>query len=134
MKCLLSKINQNEFYRYLITGVSVALINLVVYSGLQKINIAYATANLFAIIISKAFGYFMNKLFVYRSYTVSWADTFREMLRFILARGFTGVVDFFGVIVLVESIGLDKFYAKLILIIVVIILNYVLGKKAVFNK
>jgi putative flippase GtrA len=35
---------------------------------------------------------------------------------------------------LVEYIKMDKLYAKILLIIVVVILNYVLGKKAVFKS
>jgi putative flippase GtrA len=134
MNKLIARISHNQFCRYLITGASVALINILIYTGLQNFNIVYATANLFALIISKIFGYFMNKLIVYRSYTNNWMDTLIEILKFVLARGITGVVDFCGVIFLVEYIKMDKLYAKILLIVVVVILNYVLGKKAVFKS
>lgn len=134
MKPIFDKIYNQQFYRYIIAGVSVAVVNLVIYSGLQRLNIIYTVANICAIVISKIFGYFMNKNFVYRSYTEGVTETLKEMLRFILARGFTGVLDFFGVVFLVELINLDKFIAKGILIAVVILLNYVLGKKVVFKK
>jgi putative flippase GtrA len=55
-------------------------------------------------------------------------------MRFIFARGFTGLVDYFGLIALVELFGFNEIYSKYAMVATVIVLNYVLGKKAVFVK
>lgn len=43
----------------------------------------------------------------------------------------SGVIDYFGVIALV-IIGMKEFDSKLVVVVGVIILNYITGKKAVF--
>ena len=57
-----------------------------------------------------------------------------ELCRFILARGLTGLLDFFGLIALVELCGWNERISKIAIMLLVIVLNYVLGKKAVFVK
>ena len=118
----------------MVAGASVAIANLAVYSLLLKLSITYTIANICALVLSKIFGYFMNKLFVYHSHTDNMVATLKELLRFVIARGFTGVIDFLGLIALVELIRMNEFVAKCIIIFIVIILNYILGKKAVFRK
>ena len=57
----------------------------------------------------------------------------REMLSFFLARSVTLLIDYFGVIILTETIGVDLFICKIITSIAVIICNYVLSKLYVFR-
>ena len=51
-----------------------------------------------------------------------------------IGRGFTGVVDFFGLIVLVDVFGIDGRIGKMIMIAVIMPLNYILGRVFVFKK
>jgi putative flippase GtrA len=94
----------------------------------------YRLANFIAIVFGKLFAYITNKLFVFNSKTKGIIDCSFEFVKFILARGFTGILDFFGVIFLVEIVGIESIPAKYALQVVVIVLNYVLGKWIVFNK
>lgn len=131
---LINKIFSSEFLRYGIAGGCVTLSNAIFYFLFLHVGIVYTFANVISLILSKAVGYFMNKFWVYRSKCASLKDAFFELLRFIGARGFTGLVDFFGVILLVEIFNFGERISKIILMLIVIILNYVLGKKAVFVK
>lgn len=134
MKTIVSKLLGMEVVRYAISGVSIAAINFGSFALFDLLGMSYLIANLLAIVLGKASGYFLNKWFVYRSVTTGAKETLFEVVRYILARGFTGVVDYVGVIVLVEGFRMDAVVSKFILQIVVIVLNYVLGKLAVFRS
>lgn len=130
----ISKIFSLEILRYGVAGICVTLSNAFAYFLLLHIGIVYTAANILSLILSKTVGYFMNKFWVYRSRCVSFKEAFYELLRFTGARGFTGLVDFLGVILLVEVFDFGERISKIILMFLVIILNYILGKKAVFVK
>lgn len=55
-----------------------------------------------------------------------------EFTRFLIARGMTMLIDYLGLILLVEIFRADKFFSKCIVTILVIIINYFVGKKHVF--
>ena len=50
------------------------------------------------------------------------------------ARGFTGIIDIFGMFYAVEILKADEMFTKCVIQVIVIILNYILGKRVVFNK
>lgn len=130
----IQKALNNEVIRYAITGGMVTLTNAVGYFLLLHLGIVYTVANIISLILSKVVGYLLNKFWVYRSKSENIKQAFMELVRFILARGFTGLVDFFGLMLVVEIFGWDKRISKIIIMLLVIVLNYVLGKKAVFVK
>lgn len=134
IKKAMKTIFSSEILRYGIAGGCVTLSNALFYFLFLQVGIVYTVANIISLIFSKTVGYFLNKFWVYHSKCVSWKEVFFELLRFIGARGFTGVVDFLGVILLVEIFGCGERISKMILMLLVIVLNYVLGKKAVFIK
>lgn len=127
-----SKRKIKELFRYGIAGFSTTLINLITYHVLILI-LDYKIANLIALIVSKTYGYFANKAFVFKSKTGTLRSWVTEVLKFIAARGFTAVVDYFGLIFAVEVLGWNSIVSKYLIQIVVIIMNYILGKYVVFN-
>ena len=58
----------------------------------------------------------------------------KELVSFLIARGFTFLLDLVGLMLLVEVMKADKFIGKCIMTAVVVIANYVLSKKFVFRK
>lgn len=129
-KCL--KILENEMIRYCISGGLVTLTNAMGYFILIQFGIVYTLSNMISLILSKLVGYILNKFFVFGSKSKNIKQTLEELARFVLARGFTGIVDFLGVIVLVEYMDVGEYIAKVILMVIVIIMNYIIGKKLVF--
>lgn len=123
---------ENELVRYVISGGLVTLINAAGYLVLLQSGVVYTIANIASLILSKIAGYILNKYFVYHSKCENVRQAFSECIRFFLARGFTGIIDLLGVVILVEGIGIGKRTSKLILMMLVIVINYILGKKAVF--
>ena len=71
---------------------------------------------------------------VYKTKTEGWKETFFELCRFFIARGLTGILDFFGLIFLVEIVGINEAFSKISIMLFIVALNYVLGKRAVFIK
>lgn len=130
---LLSK-KYAKFFRYILGGVSTTLLNAILFTLLIYIDIRYYWANLIAIIATKIYAYFINKLYVYKSITNSWNSRIREMYRFVLTRGGTGLLDYILVIVLVECIHLNALLSKYVVLVCIILLNYILGNKYVFTS
>lgn len=131
---LVKKLLSSEIIRYIIAGGTVTVTNAVGYLLLLQLGVVYTVSNIISLIVSKSVGYLMNKFFVYHSHNDNLWETFLELVRFVIARGFTGVVDFVGLIILVEMLGVGERIGKIIVMLLVMVLNYVLGKKAVFIK
>ena len=123
---------KKEVTRYLFWGVITVIVNYISYL-LLKIIMPYQIANLISIIFTKIFAYYTNKKYVFRSVTGVW-EQIKEIARFILGRGFTGLVDFFGLIMLTELFLIDDRLGKVIMIVITTILNYFLGKVFVFKS
>ncbi len=118
---------------YAIAGISNTLINLLAYHGFLSLGFDYKWANLIALISSKAYGYFVNKVFVFKSRCKSTRELLQEIGRFVFARGLTGLADYFGLMVFVEFFKADPVTAKYVIQAAVIIANYVMGKFIVFR-
>ena len=113
-------------------GVMTVLLNYFSYLLLKQF-LVYQIANLCSIIITKVFAYCTNKKFVFRTKT-NFKEQLSEIFRYILGRGFTGVVDFIGLMVLVDIFSMDDKLGKLLMIVITTALNYVLGKLFVFKQ
>lgn len=137
MNFLIKKIknkNSQELFIYGIFGIATTLVNIIIYQVFLKCQVDYRISNLIALIGTKLFAYVVNKNFVFKSKCSNFKELFKEFIRFTLARGATGLIDYFGLIFAVEILNLSEFYSKYVLQFIVIVLNYVLGKKAVFIK
>ena len=126
-----SVFEKKEAFRYLFWGVMTVLLNYFSYLLLKQF-LVYQIANLCSIIITKVFAYCTNKKFVFRTKT-NFKEQLSEIFRYILGRGFTGIVDFVGLMVLVDIFSVDDKLGKLLMIVVTTALNYVLGKLFVFK-
>ncbi len=62
----------------------------------------YTSANLIALILSKTWGFISNKFFVFQNH-MGTAETLHELINYIFARGFTALIDYFGLILFVSS-------------------------------
>lgn len=122
---------KKEAGRYLFWGIMTVLLNYFSYLLLKQF-LVYQIANLFSILITKVFAYCTNKKFVFRTKT-TFKEQVHEIFRYVLGRGFTGVVDFVGLIFLVNVLFMDDRVGKMVMIVVTTALNYLLGKVFVFK-
>lgn len=134
MQSKIKKILNQEFARYIIGGGIITLINIFLYTILVFLKIKIHWANLIALIVAKVLGYFINKYYVYQSRDKDIRSMGKEAGKYIIARGFTGILDYFATVILIEAYYYPKYLTKYVITAIVIILNYILGKYFVFKK
>ena len=130
---MLKKIINRETILYGIFGVLTSLLNIVLFKALLMLSVEYKIANFFTLIVVKLAAYICNKNFVFQSRTGSWIELIKEFGRFVIARGATMLIDYFGLIALVELCNFDKMISKVFITVLVIVINYFVGKKHVFK-
>ena len=129
--------NENRSYeliRYGVGGVATTLISFLSYWLLLCVGLEYRIANLLSIILAKSFAYLINKLWVFRSQRSTKTALIKEIILFILTRGFSGIVEFLGLILLVDVFEAGRLFGKACMTVIVICLNYVFGKFIVYKK
>lgn len=126
--------NSAEILRYGVSGVITAAVNILAYYLLLAIGIEYSSANIVAIVSSKICAYVTSKKYVFHAETKNAKETLKEALRFAITRGATGIIDYAGLIFCVEICRMDEVAAKIIVVTLVIILNYVWSKQFVFRR
>ena len=137
-----------EMIMYIIMGVLATVVNWITHAVLvgpmtsliSNQDLALSITTLIAVCVSVIFAFFTNKIFVFES--KSWAAKvfWKEFISFILARALTGVLEIFGVPLLVrlgldqELFGVKAMVAKVSVSIIVIVLNYIFSKLFIFKK
>ena len=133
---------------YILFGALTTLVNILVYYVVADIaSVYYLIANVVAWVASVLFAFVTNKLFVFESKSWSASVMFPEMGGFFLARVATGVVDMALMWLLVDvllwrevvlDIGIlicsGEMFAKVLVNVIVIVLNYVASKLWIFRK
>lgn len=134
IKQVMKKFLNRETLLYSIFGVLTSVLNVVMFHVLTIANIDYKIANVITLIVVKLAAYLCNKNFVFKSKCESFIELCKEFARFIFWRGATMLIDYIGLILLVEIVGVPKLYGKIIVTVGVIVLNYFTGKKHVFKN
>ena len=119
---------------YIIWGAASAVLNIGGFQLLIFMGADYKTANIITLIANRFFCYITNKIFVFRTKCDDWQQLIKELVLFILARSVTFLMDYFGVVLLVEVIGIKSFISKAVLMVLVVLTNYLSGKWFVFKK
>lgn len=129
----IKKLLNYEIYSYIFWGITTTIFNIVAYNILCEM-VEYWIANIVSIVLGKVYAYFVNKIFVFKSKCDTFEQLIKEIISYILTRGFTGIIDFWGVVFFVNCVSLDEKISKYIITFIIIILNYRFGKKIVFVK
>ncbi len=127
-----------EILLYLIFGVLTTVVDYIslwLFYDLLGIRVLDALgANTLAWVVSVAFAFTTNKIFVFESRDTSQKTLIREILSFVAARlvslGAESAVIYIGVNVL----GCNLWIMKLLASVIVVISNYVFSKLVIFRK
>lgn len=127
-----------EIFNYLIVGVMTTIVSLVSYFIFSRImnidlTIYFILANTLSWILSVAFAYITNKMFVFNSKSKG-KKAFTEMIKFVSSRIVTYLIDLSLMFILVKLINFDNDISKIIIQFVVLVLNYIFSKLLVFKK
>lgn len=128
------KLINHETILYTFFGVITSVLNVVLFKMLLMAKLKYKVANIITLVIVKVTAYICNKNFVFRSHCENFFEFLKEIFRFIIARGATLLIDYFGLIFMVEVLQLSKVPSKIFITVFVIIINYWVGKAHVFKK
>ena len=131
---IIKKSINKETILYGIFGVATSVLNILLFRVLIIANVEYKIANLITLIVVKLAAYLCNKNFVFHSKCANFWELIKEFFRFLIARGATALIDYFGLIILVEAFDLNKTISKIFITVLVIIINYFVGKKHVFKS
>ena len=138
MKSLISRIKKllrderiSEIIRYLIVGGATTLVSFVVFFACEKmLGIDYRVANVISWVFAVAFAFITNRRFVFNSD----GNLITQLLSFVASRLFSLGAEEGSMILMVEVLKLESLWAKIIAQVIVVILNYILGKFFVFRK
>lgn len=123
-----------ELVSYLIFGVLTTAINFAVYLGTDELLHNTAAATVIAWIISVAFAFITNKLYVFKSKSLLPKEIAKEAASFVSCRVLSGLLDL-GIMVLgVDIMLINKMFVKIFSNVIVVVVNYVASKLLIFNK
>lgn len=112
---------------YLIFGVLTVVVNILSYE-LLSIVFGMLAANTLAFFIAVLFSYWTNSTFVFRV-----QHTTKNFLQFMGMRIGTLLIDNGGMYILIH-LAVNVFFAKCIVNVVIIVINYVASKWIIFRK
>ena len=118
---------------YILFGILTTLVNIFVYFACSCLKFSTAASTLTAWIISVLFAYITNRKYVFDSKSQGVKSVFKVISNFFLSRFATGLLDLAVMLLFVDILNFNGMLIKVISNIVVIILNYVLGKFLVFK-
>ncbi len=120
---------------YVVFGAGTTLINwLVYYLCYAVLGVPNVPSTVIAWILSVAFAFITNKLWVFGSRSFERKTLLREAASFTAARLATGVLDVGIMVLAVDVLSRNAGVWKLLSNIIVVILNYVISKLVVFKK
>lgn len=124
-----------EMIKYIIFGVLTTIINILA-CGLcyDYLHWDILIANAFAWVLSVAFAFVTNKLYVFNSKSFAASVFWRELAGFVGARLLTLGIDELGMELMVDMLFWNVWVSKVLVNIVVVIVNYILSKLIIFKK
>ena len=130
-----------QFIKFGIVGVSNTLIsyglNVLVLVLLKPYHLAwdYIAGNVVAFVLSVLWSFYWNNRFVFTKKDGEKGDLWRTLLRTYIAYGFTGIV-LTNILsyVWINGLGISKFVAPLINLIISVPLNFIINKFWAFRR
>ena len=124
-----------EMIAYLISGVLTTAVNWVLYWLLvERLGMEELSGNALDWVLTVAFAYAVNAMWVFRSKFTGWAAEGKKIFRFYAARFLTFLVEEGGILFFVKTLHWNGLVVKAVLAVIVIILNYIFSKIFVFLK
>ena len=127
--------NNTELVAYLFAGVATTVVNYVAYFiATRAFGLSVMPGTWAAGVIAVAFGYAVNKVFVFRTHCESTLALIKEAASFCAMRLVSLGAESVLMYVTVEVLHLNDLVMKLATNLLVIVLNYVFSKLLIFKK
>lgn len=122
---------EKEFTLYVVFGVLTTIVNILVYLFFTKLcGVNYIISNVIAWVLSVLFAYITNRIWVFERKNT---NIIKEVLTFFAGRMFSGALDTGLMYLFVDVLMTGDVFAKLVVQVVVVIVNYLFSKLIVFN-
>ncbi len=123
-----------QIMRYLVIGFFTTLISFgLFWLLLTCVATPPNLANFISVFLAVLFAYFANKVVVFKSRCESLAALFLEIVRFVLSRGFSILIELAGVFLFMDIGNFAPLPAKVITSLIVLIVNYLSFRYFVFQ-
>ena len=120
---------------YLFFGVCTTIINIVSYQLFYELlNVSNVISTIVAWILSVAFAYITNRMFVFHSSASGIKNILKEISSFVSCRLLTGFLDLGIMFLAVDVLSMNGLFWKIVSNVLVIILNYIFSKLFIFKK
>jgi putative flippase GtrA len=124
-----------QFIKFGIVGVSNTVIYYAVYAALVSLSLQYIAANIIAFSVSVLNAFFWNNKYVFKKTAGADRNAVQTLIKTALVYGFTGLLLSNGMLyLLVEALGVSKYFAPLFCICVTVPLNFMLNKFWAFRS
>lgn len=134
IKQIISKVCNKETILYIIFGVITTAVDFAAFSLLYYVTGANeVVANTIAWVLAVIVAFVTNKLIVFENRSTEKKEIIREIVSFALARVLSLVITD-GFLVLAKIIKMNMLFAKAIISVVVVILNYIFSKLFIFKN
>ena len=127
--------NNTELVAYLFAGVATTVVNYVAYFIATRVfGLSVMPGTWAAWVIAVAFGYAVNKVFVFRTHCESVGALVKEAASFFAMRLVSLGAESVLMYATVEVLHLNDLAMKLATNLLVVLLNYVFSKLLIFKK
>lgn len=134
MNKLLNKLLNKETIIYVIFGILTTIVDFVAFGILYyTFNIGEIISNTIAWVLAVAFAFITNKLFVFESKSFQSKKLIKEIISFVSSRVITLLLTNLFLLC-ARFLGTNMMFAKALISVIVIILNYVFSKLFVFKE
>lgn len=124
-----------EIILYVFFGGCTTLVNIIAYYVCaHPLSLATVPSTVLAWILSVAFAYVTNRIYVFKSRSNGYVAVLGEIVSFVSCRLLTGLMDLGIMFVCVDLLGLNDLIIKILSNVLVIILNYIASKCLIFRK
>ena len=120
-----------ELIAYIIFGVLTTAVNIITYFLFVDVfAVNYLISNIVAWFVSVLFAYITNRIWVFESKD---DNIIKEIVLFYGGRVFSGAVDTGLMYLFIDILSTGNVFAKIVVQVIVIVLNYVFSKFIVFK-
>jgi putative flippase GtrA len=140
---LWKKLVNKETVLYVVFGILTTAVNFAAFWVFDRLlaghditffGKSYLFSNFLAWIVAVLFAFITNKIWVFESRSFAPLTLLREFSSFIAARVFSFFVEEGGLYLFIDKAGMQKMWAKVIVAVFVVVINYFFSKFLIFTK
>jgi len=119
-----------RFFRFSLVGASSTALSLFIYYLLVRLGVYYIIANVLSYFLSLLNAYLLNRYYVFKK---AGENHKTYILKTFISYGFTLLLGTCILYILVNILGISKYYAPLINLTITVPVNYLLNKTWVYR-